>query len=155
MAYRVCRSQQLIDATDPSYPNAHNTHAPRVEQFELLKEVPLFKKWEHYRLYRLAFSVEQLNVSAGHPITRQGETTQRLVIITEGTARIDVEAQDGETHTVATLQQGEYVGESGLIMHARGSKDVEPVVEPATVLALTNVATLVIPKSSFKMLDSK
>ena len=115
----------------------------------------MFKNWEHYRLYRLAFSVEQLHVSAGRNITKQGETTQKLMIITEGTARVDVKAEDGEIHTVATLQQGEYVGESGLIMHARGSKDVEPSVEPSSVVALTHVAMLVIPKSSYKMLDSK
>ena len=120
-----------------------------------MKEVPLFKSWEHYRLYRLAFSVEQMNVPAGHSITNQGRTTQKLIIITEGTAQVEVKTEDGEAHTVATLNQGEYVGESGLIMHARGSKDAEPPMEPATVTALTNVATLVIPKSSYKMLDSK
>jgi CRP-like cAMP-binding protein len=75
-----------------------------------LKEIPLFKDLEDKDLKVIATFAEEKSVSSGDTLVREGDFSDELIAIEEGTA--DVE-HDGST--VASLGAGDILGEVGVL----------------------------------------
>jgi CRP/FNR family cyclic AMP-dependent transcriptional regulator len=75
-----------------------------------LKEIPLFAELSDDDLGVIsAFAVEK-SVSQGDTLVREGDFSDQLIAIEEGTAEVE---HDGET--VATLGPGDFFGEVGVM----------------------------------------
>lgn len=81
---------------------------------------------------------DELNVSAGRVLTRQGEHGREFVVIMQGSATVE---RDGVK--VADLEAGSYFGELALL-------DEQP--RNATVTAVTDVRIKVIDRRAFQAL---
>jgi CRP-like cAMP-binding protein len=77
---------------------------------QTIAKVPLFSDLEPRDLKRLADAFKERRFTAGHTISREGETGAGFFVIGEGTADVTV---DGEAR--ASLGPGDYFGEIALI----------------------------------------
>jgi CRP-like cAMP-binding protein len=75
-----------------------------------LAELPLFEGLDEDALKAVGTTVTEDSVEAGRVLVREGDFSQDLTIIDEGTARVE---QDGEE--IATLGPGEMYGEMGVL----------------------------------------
>lgn len=75
-----------------------------------LAELPLFQGLDEDGLRAVAAAVVEESVEAGRILVREGDFSQDLTIIDEGSASVE---QDGRE--VATLGAGEMFGEMGLL----------------------------------------
>ncbi len=75
-----------------------------------LAELPLFEGLDDDALKAIGGAVTEESVEAGRVIVREGDFSQDLTIIDEGTARVE---RDGEQ--LATLGPGDTFGEQGLM----------------------------------------
>lgn len=90
-----------------------------------LAELPLFEGLSDDALRAIGTSVTEESVEEGRVLVREGDFSQDLTIIDEGTARVD---QGGAE--VATLGPGDMYGEQGLMHKAQRN---------ATVLATSDM----------------
>ena len=90
-----------------------------------LAELPLFTGLDDDALRAVGGAVTEESVEAGRVIVREGDFSQDLTIIDEGTARVEQAGQE-----LATLNPGDVYGEAGL-MHKEQRN--------ATVLAVTDM----------------
>jgi CRP/FNR family transcriptional regulator, cyclic AMP receptor protein len=95
-------------------------HVPIEEQ---LARVPLFEGVSEGDLQRVAHLVARIHEPAGEVLTKEGESGHELMIVLDG----EVEVRHGG-RVVATLGQGDYLGEIALL-------------EPAAKRSATSVAT--------------
>lgn len=75
-----------------------------------LAELPLFEGLDQKALETIAHSVKETSVEEGRLLVREGDFSQDLTIIDEGTARVE---HDGSV--VAELGPGDVFGEAGLL----------------------------------------
>lgn len=111
------------------------SHQERKRQRELqrrvdaLRKISLFKTLTDAELTTLASSIRNAPFVAGEAMARQNAVAHSLYIIVKGTASVHVDI-GGVAHEVATLRDGDFFGEMGLLTGAPRS---------ATVLAMTDV----------------
>jgi CRP/FNR family transcriptional regulator, cyclic AMP receptor protein len=77
---------------------------------EAMTKVPLFMECTPEELAQIARAFTSVEVSAGRVLARQGTRGYELLVITEGSATVDI---DGEV--VATLGPGDFIGEIALL----------------------------------------
>ena len=104
-------------------------------KMDRLKEIPLFRNATKEGLIHLAQAADEIDVSSGTQINRQGHHNREASIIVAGSVDVHV---DGEH--VATIPAGEIVGELGLFGLGPSS---------ATVTAAEDVTLLTIPYNRF------
>jgi cAMP-dependent protein kinase regulator len=75
-----------------------------------LKEIPLFAALDEDDLKVITAFAEEKSVSEGDTLVREGDYSDQLIAIEEGTASVE---HDGET--VATLGPGDFFGEVGVM----------------------------------------
>ena len=75
-----------------------------------LAELPLFEGLDQKALETVAHSVKEQSVEEGRLLVREGDFSQDLTIIDEGSARVE---HNGEV--VAELGPGDVFGEAGLL----------------------------------------
>jgi protein phosphatase len=107
----------------------------RDEKLDLLHRIPLFAGFDRQHLVRLGMLTEEIDVSAGKVLIRQGELGDDLMIIYSGLVAVE---RDGER--VNKLGPGEFFGEIALL--ERGPRT-------ATVTAETPCRLLVINHRDF------
>ncbi len=90
-----------------------------------LAELSLFQGLDDDALRAIASAVTEESVEAGRVLVREGDFSQDLTIIDEGTARVEHAGQE-----LATLSTGDVFGEAGL-MHKEQRN--------ATVIAVTDM----------------
>ena len=90
-----------------------------------LAELPLFAGLDDDALREVGAAVSEESVEAGRVLVREGDYSQDLTIIDEGTARVE---RDGRE--LAQLGPGDMFGEAGLL---------EKSMRNATVVATTDV----------------
>jgi len=88
-----------------------------LEEYELLRRIPLFAEIEPAKLKLLAFMSERVAYDGGKNLCRQGDKADAAYLIIEGEADIILEGPDGPL-TVATLGANEIVGETGILSDA-------------------------------------
>lgn len=104
-------------------------------KIERLKQIHLFRNASKDGLKHLAETADEVTVKAGTEIIGQSHLNHDAYVIVSGSVDVTV---DG--HKVATIPEGELVGELGLFGHGPAS---------ATVTAAEEVTALVIPYNRF------
>lgn len=97
-----------------------------------LKEIPIFSHLSDEEAKRLAAFATETSVAEGQILMKQGDYSTELIAIQEGSADV---IQDGEK--VASLGQGDLIGEMGLIEREPRNADVI-ATSPMRVMKLTH-----------------
>lgn len=131
-------SQDVGQGTGSPYDiiTGESTHARQVSDYaSALDNVPLFGQLGRKDRELVAGLMQRSAAQPGEELVRQGEPGNELLIIAEGTARVETDGR-----TVARLGAGEYFGEIALL-------DGEP--RTASVIADSPMSLLVIQKPAF------
>ncbi len=105
---------------------------------ELIKGVPLFAECSKKELDEVAGIADEIDLSEGKELTRQGSSGREFFVLVEGTAEVRK-----ANRRVNMLGPGDFFGEISLIRHTPRT---------ATVVATSPVRTLVITERSFRAL---
>ena len=97
-----------------------------------LKEIPIFSHLSDEEAKRLAAFATETSVAEGQILMKQGDYSTELIAIQEGTADV---IQNGEK--IASLGQGDLIGEMGLIEREPRNADVI-ATSPMRVMKLTH-----------------
>jgi CRP/FNR family cyclic AMP-dependent transcriptional regulator len=110
----------------------------RDEYSQYLAAVPLFSGCNKAQLIEIGRVADELTVSAGTLLTRQGTVGLELFVILSGTATVTRDEQ-----AIAKISAGEFVGELAVITRKPRT---------ATVVAETDLDVLVLTASGFSQL---
>ena len=97
-----------------------------------LKAIPLFSHLSEDEAHRLSAFATETSIADGQILMKQGDYSTELIAIQEGTA---VVIQDGKT--IASLAEGDLIGEMGLIDREPRNADVI-ATSPMRVVKLTH-----------------
>ena len=97
-----------------------------------LKEIPIFSDLSDEEAKRLAAFATETSVADGQILMKQGDYSTELIAIQEGSADV---IQDGSK--VASLKEGDLIGEMGLIEREPRNADVI-ATSPMRVMKLTH-----------------
>ena len=103
---------------------------------ELLRGVPLFSGCSKAELQQIASLADELDLSEGATLIREGERGREFIVVAEGTVRV---TRAGET--LRELGSGDFIGEIAL---------VADVPRTATVTATSPVRLLVVTDRAFR-----
>lgn len=82
---------------------------------------------------------ETVTFNEGEYVVRQGEPSEDVYLIKEGTVEVSVlDAGTGKTMRIAMVGMGEYIGEIGPYLHIPRTADVKVVGGSATLIKYTN-----------------
>ncbi len=112
--------------------------ARQEDKIERLKDVPLFEECSQKQLRRVARIAQVFDVPPGTVLTRAGEPGDEFFLIIDGSARVDVSAEQR-----VLMGPGKFFGEMSLL-------DGGP--RSATVIADTPIRLLVIRRQNFSEL---
>lgn len=93
--------------------------ANRPHKIDLLGDIPIFRYLSKRHLELIERNADELAVSAGHQLTREGVLGHELFVIAEGTATV---TRHGTT--LASFGPGDFVGEMSLLDNEPGSATV-------------------------------
>src|SRR2546423_11978529 len=110
------------------------------EHAEALKRVELFQALTDEERRSLAARLRMAPFVLGEAMTRQGAAAHWLYIITRGDAEVRVSVDGNLSERIATLHQGDFFGEMGMMTG-------EP--RSATVIALSDVECYRVDKEAF------
>jgi CRP/FNR family cyclic AMP-dependent transcriptional regulator len=97
-----------------------------------LKAIPIFSELSDEEARRLATFATETSIADGQILMKQGDYSTELIAIEEGTADV---LRDGQQ--IASLKQGDLIGEMGLIERRPRNADVI-ATSPMRVLKLTH-----------------
>ena len=97
-----------------------------------LKQIPIFSHLSDEEAKRLAAFATETSVADGQILMKQGDYSTELIGIEEGTADV---IRDGQK--IASLKQGDLIGEMGLLEHEPRNADVI-ATSPMRVMKLTH-----------------
>jgi CRP/FNR family transcriptional regulator, cyclic AMP receptor protein len=80
------------------------------EKLELLRRVPLFAGLGRREIQEIGRLVDEVEVPAGHELTREGRSAEEFFVIIDGSVRIE---RGGAR--VRTLTNGDFLGEIALL----------------------------------------
>jgi CRP/FNR family transcriptional regulator, cyclic AMP receptor protein len=109
------------------------------QEFELLRQVPIFADIEPAKLKLLAFMSERVGFDPGKRLMQQGDPADAAYLIIDGHAEVVLETPAGPV-TVAILGPNDFVGEMGIL---------GDVPRNATVCAKDRLVALRISKDLF------
>jgi CRP-like cAMP-binding protein len=96
------------------------------------KEIPIFSELSDEEAHRLAAFATETSISEGQMLMKEGDYSTELIAIEEGKADV---IQNG--NKVATLGQGDLIGEMGLLERRPRNADVIAAT-PMRVIKLTH-----------------
>ena len=110
---------------------------------KLLREEQFFADLTDNELDVIAKITNMRDFELGETIFKESENDPSLYVIRSGEVKAYVTAPDGENFTLTTMKDGEIFGQMSFV-------DGKP--RSATVMALSDVKTLVMKKSDFEMI---
>jgi CRP/FNR family cyclic AMP-dependent transcriptional regulator len=123
-------------AVEPYYDRA--VRLGRNAKVDLLRSVPLFAGCSKTELRELATTADEIDLRAGHVLTREGRPGREFFVLVDGTVRV---TKDGKE--IAELSGGDWFGEIALLTK---------VPRTATVTATSDVRALVVTDRAFRRL---
>jgi CRP/FNR family cyclic AMP-dependent transcriptional regulator len=108
------------------------------EKTDLIRKVPLFARCSRAELKEIAKLADEIDLSEGKEMTREGAPGREFFVLLEGTADVKKNSRK-----VNMLGPGDFFGEIALVSH-------EP--RTATVIASSPIRALVITDRSFRRL---
>jgi len=87
----------------------------------LLKKIPIFKGLTPQDLEKLETIIEEKSFPAGHQLFHTGDPSDAFYIIESGSVRIVREEPDGRELEIATLREGDFFGEMGVLENTERS----------------------------------
>lgn len=136
----------LVDFEQTSYQDVvdHGHSMISIDaKFQFLRNLSLFRNWDQYRLYRLAFVIDQTVINRGDVILEPGVRSPCLYFILQGNVHVQIGEEGkcngssssrvsghggggslrtseskylgGYTQTLTTLQPADYFGDSGIM----------------------------------------
>ncbi|MEK7325930.1 MAG: mechanosensitive ion channel family protein, partial [Chloroflexota bacterium] len=121
----------------------HDTRAQeqlRREIFAELRPLAVFAPLSDAQIEMLVRGAGLQRYTAGETLVRQGDAGDSLFVIKSGQVRVDVRSESGQVTTVATLDSGDFFGETSLLTG-------EP--RTASVIALAETEVVVVDKADF------
>ena len=100
---------------------------------DLLKKIPIFKGLSPQDFEKLEAIIDEKSFVAGHQIFHTGDASDAFYIIKSGAVRIVRQEADGSEIDLATLREGDFFGEMGVIEGSERSAGAI-VHEAATLL---------------------
>jgi small-conductance mechanosensitive channel/CRP-like cAMP-binding protein len=138
---RISIPSQAVFVTEETEKRRERKQGEKIGQrVEALKRVELFSPLTTEERRELAARLKVAPFVRGEALTKQGAEAHWLYIIIEGKADVQV-AVDGKSEKVASIGQGDFFGEMGMMTGAPRS---------ATVLAETDVVCYRLDKSAFQ-----
>lgn len=110
----------------------------RNQKVELIKQVPLFANCSKHELEEIAHIADEIDLSEGKEMTREGSRGREFFVLLEGDADVTKNGQ-----SINKLGAGDFFGEIAL---------VSDTPRTATVTATSPVRALVITDRSFRRL---
>jgi CRP/FNR family cyclic AMP-dependent transcriptional regulator len=110
----------------------------RNQKVELIKRVPLFASCSKHELEEIAHIADEIDLSEGKEMTREGSRGREFFVLLEGDADVTKNGQ-----SINKLGAGDFFGEIAL---------VSDTPRTATVTATSPVRALVITDRSFRRL---
>ena len=132
------QAERLVASKDEQSRNVH-LQREQARRIRAIRSIALFANLPDAEQQTLAAHLVYAPFVAGSAITRQGAVAHWLYLILHGDAEVVVDGSTGRT-TVATLHDGEFFGEMGLLTG-------EP--RSATVRAVTDVECYRLDKEGF------
>ena len=121
------------------------------EECVALQQIPMFHDVDPARLRLFALSGQRINYEAGDVIFRQGEPSEALYIILEGSVDIIREQAAGKVR-ITQIAEGNMIGETGVLGGENRTTSAE-AAEPVTVLQIDrhafNEVAREVPQVSF------
>ena len=110
-------------------------------KIELMRKVPLFSNCSKRELTQLASIADEIDLSEGRRLIKEGTKGREFFVLLEGTA----EARKGK-RKVRSLGPGDFFGEIALVVNAPRT---------ASVIATSPIRALVITDRAFKQLIAR
>lgn len=107
----------------------------RVTDVNILRDVPLFKDLDQSYLQEISDMFITERVPPGRTIITEGDEGSRFYIIIRGKVAVSAMGDDGQSHRVATLDDGDYFGEIALLTGSQTTATVETLM-PSIFLIL-------------------
>lgn len=105
------------------------------ERVGILSEAPLFSVLHPVDLQSLAGKFHPIRYRKGDVIFREGEPTERLFLIAEGTVKLSIASPTGQEHMIGVLGRGQIFGELAVIDRGPRAMDAR-AMEDSRVYAL-------------------
>ena len=102
---------------------------------DVLRQAPLFSALDDEAASALRASMSQTKVRRGEVLFREGDSGDRLFVVTDGKVKLGRSSSDGRENLLAILGPGQMFGELSLF---------DPGPRSATVTAVTDMALLVL-----------
>lgn len=138
-------------------------------KYVFLKEIPIFKHYGDYQIYRLAQVLVVSTIPKHSNVLKKGSGCENLSFIFNG--RLDIVSDINDKSILASLQKYDYFGESSILRTKFSSMAIKPSKKKTSkqrTLNLTNyhyfecfdvrsssaIEVLVLPKKYFHLVDS-
>jgi hypothetical protein len=92
---------------------------------KLIKNIILFQGCSQNCLKAVANSLQQVYFSPGEMVIKSGEKGKEMYILGHGSVDVIVKNKENKKQVVATLNEGQYFGESALIEETTRNADIE------------------------------
>lgn len=112
--YRSMYDEQMGAAAARADSTGEGTRAVLPEGAEMLAQVPLFAGLDRHEQQTLARLMARERFSEEENVVRQGEPGDRFYVIRSGRVEVLAGGEDGRTHRVNILREGDYFGEMAL-----------------------------------------
>lgn len=100
-----------------------------VSHVDLLRRVPLFSSLTEAQAMSIASGVTKARFRRGDTLVKQGEKSRSICILLNGRARVIKRHKNGKEVILATLTQGDCIGEMSIIDNMPHSASVQAVVQ--------------------------
>ena len=104
----------------------------RDEKLDLLQRIPIFSGFDRRRMERLGMLADEVHVSAGKVLMRQGDIGSDMMVVVRGSVAVE---RDG--NRLNTLGSGDFFGEIALVDGGPRTATVT-TEEPTTLLVITH-----------------
>ncbi|HKQ17925.1 MAG TPA: cyclic nucleotide-binding domain-containing protein, partial [Solirubrobacterales bacterium] len=98
----------------PPVPEATRTRTELETMLEL-RRVPLFEGLDPEDLQRIAASAVERTYAPDEPLMTEGDLGDELVILLEGSVRVERAEPDGTARLIRTFEAGEHIGELAVL----------------------------------------